>query len=665
MTKAIVFPGQGIQKKGMGGKLFSLYPEYVDRCHDILGYDIKELCLHDPENKLSLTQFTQPAVFVVSYLDYIHQYGHKVNAAGLAGHSVGEYAALCVANALDFETALRTVAKRGQLMAEATNGKMAAVLGCDEVAVKEFINLSKIEKLYVANCNSPTQVVIGGAEAAVDGFIDYMQTEDYRVIPLRVSGAFHTPLMSKAAEAFSSHLEAISLSEPECPVICNVTASPHNLNELKARLSEHLTHKVLWTKSIEFLLDRGVNEFIELSSTILTPMIEQIKQVWSTSSSQAVSSFTKEVKGFPLYSSDIKPIMVCTDNKALIKAITSEKCLCFYDTSDKTISQITHELREIKESLQLFENFGVLVHKNAHFTNDDCVELMKILSQFSITNLALVDFLDIPDWACDYKLDLGLEQATGLPKGKIIFHPRSLKVLPEIISTPINYSQSDDDTSRFFSAIDGIYIDVKEDLNKTKKLIKELLSEQPDEFTPYGDIFIGVSGSELGKNELTTQLNKGYDFVLCSTVFDLCAESCTEENIKSHLSQLETVDFHEEVDWHYPTLTDRNRYIILNHEANNKIKRIHELYINNLLSPQSLADTDSNSGQAFFDKQFYSQCQTMNTYEFRATVAKKLSKIQKQFLIQTDTVFINAQSWFESKDSNHVISARELLSTIL
>ncbi|MEL7048816.1 MAG: ACP S-malonyltransferase, partial [Pseudomonadota bacterium] len=195
--KAFLFPGQGSQRKGMGAGVFELFPQYVEIANSILGYDIVDLCLNDPDRKLNETEFTQPAVFTVSALSYL---AHIQNGQGrpdfVAGHSVGEYAALVAAGSLRFESALALVNERAVTMARLGQGGLAAVLGHDEDSTQRLIATFADGDIEIANLNTPDQTVVGGTKPALAAFVEACGDNGVKAIPLRVSGAFHTSLMA-------------------------------------------------------------------------------------------------------------------------------------------------------------------------------------------------------------------------------------------------------------------------------------------------------------------------------------------------------------------------------------------------------------------------------------------------------------------------------------
>lgn len=276
--RAIVFPGQGSQRRGMGAGLFERFPDLVREADAVLGYSIATLCLTDPDGVLNRTAFTQPAIYVVSCLDYRARFGAGPAPHFLAGHSVGEYAALEAAGAVDFATGLRLVQKRAEVMAEADGGRLAAVVGLDPDAVERLVAGCGIAGIEIANINSPTQVVVGGPDEAVRTFTALCGERGHRAVPLRVSGAFHTGAMAAARERFRDFLGTVTFRTPAIPVIANLTARPHDPACFADTLSRHVASPVLWMRSVEYLLAAGVERFEEIGTVpILTPMIAAIR----------------------------------------------------------------------------------------------------------------------------------------------------------------------------------------------------------------------------------------------------------------------------------------------------------------------------------------------------------------------------------------------------
>ena len=268
---AFVFPGQGSQKPGMGKDLYNnsaAAKNVFDTADRVLGYKISDLCFNGSDEDLVKTINSQPCILAVSIaaLDALRE-NININSVAYAGHSLGEYAALYAAGAIDLETAFKLIQKRAVLMNEAaenTSGSMAAVIGLDDNTVE---NITKeIDNVYVANYNSPAQIVITGDENAVKAAGEYILANGARrVVPLPVSGAFHSKLMQKAGEDFAVFIKDAELNDSSVPVITNVDAEPTTLAEdFRNKMPCQIYSSVHWTQTIQKMVAEGVDTFIEI-----------------------------------------------------------------------------------------------------------------------------------------------------------------------------------------------------------------------------------------------------------------------------------------------------------------------------------------------------------------------------------------------------------------
>lgn len=275
-----VFPGQGSQVNGMGVRLFDEYPGITEKANEILGYSIKELCLNDPQRQLNQTQYTQPALYtvnVLSYLTKIKQTGKKPDY--LAGHSLGEYSALFASGVFNFETGLKLVKKRGELMSQASGGGMAAILGLNENKVEDILKESGFNQVEIANYNTPTQIVISGNLSDINNIANIFDLPGVMFIPLNVSGAFHSSYMREAKEQFEIYLDKFVFSDINIPVIANISARPYRNEDIKQNLAKQITHSVRWTESIRYLMGVGVTAFEEIGpGDVLSKMIQKIQK---------------------------------------------------------------------------------------------------------------------------------------------------------------------------------------------------------------------------------------------------------------------------------------------------------------------------------------------------------------------------------------------------
>lgn len=279
MKKTFVFPGQGSQKKGMGENLFDEFPALTKKADKILGYSIKELCLEDPNRQLNKTQYTQPALYVVNALSYEKKIkdGEK-KPDFLAGHSLGEYNALQAAGVFSFESGLRLVKKRGELMSKARNGGMAAILNSSEAQIREILEEAKLA-IDIANLNAPSQIVISGLSEDIAKAQSYFEKAKTMFIPLNTSGAFHSRYMKEAAAEFEKLVKKTRFVRPKIKVIANVTGKAYEFKNTAQHLTDQLSNSVRWSESITYLLDQGEMEFEELGvGNVLTKLIGYIKR---------------------------------------------------------------------------------------------------------------------------------------------------------------------------------------------------------------------------------------------------------------------------------------------------------------------------------------------------------------------------------------------------
>lgn len=277
---AIVFPGQGSQRKGMGGDLFDEFAVWTSLADDILGYSIKRLCLEDPGRQLGETGYTQPALYVVNALSYLKKIRESDKLPDyVAGHSLGEYNALLAAGAFDFETGLLLVRERGKLMSRVSGGGMAAVIGLNSDKVESILWYYQIRGVEIANYNTPSQIVLSGSREEIKRISSIFEKEGAIYIVLNVGGAFHSSYMSPLADEFGKYLDGFSFSDLKIPVISNYTARPYRQQEIKSNLTKQIDSPVKWTESISYIMSRGEVLFEEVGpGNVLTGLINKIQR---------------------------------------------------------------------------------------------------------------------------------------------------------------------------------------------------------------------------------------------------------------------------------------------------------------------------------------------------------------------------------------------------
>ncbi len=272
MSYAVLFPGQGSQFVGMGADLFEARSELlVDTADEVLGWSLRDMCLQGPEEALTRTEHTQPALYALGYALWEVLRGHLGESpAAAAGHSLGEYTALAASGALHFATGLALVAERGRAMAAAADHEpsgMAALIGVspEEAEVVASARRGMGGRLTVANINAPGQVVVAGGDSDLDWLADSgSEFAVRRVIRLNVAGAFHSPFMERAAARLEAALEGVEFSEPGFEVWSNTTARPHRAEDMAATLVRQVVSPVRFADSLEGMAASGVTGFVHV-----------------------------------------------------------------------------------------------------------------------------------------------------------------------------------------------------------------------------------------------------------------------------------------------------------------------------------------------------------------------------------------------------------------
>jgi [acyl-carrier-protein] S-malonyltransferase len=308
IMRAFIFPGQGSQAVGMGGALADASRQardVFDEVDEALGQNLFRLMREGPEEELRLTENAQPAIMAHS-LAVLRTLGVRLPDAAsfVAGHSLGEYSALCAAGSFDLTTAAKLLRLRGQAMQEAVpvgEGAMAALLGADlQLAQRIAHAAAEGQVCTVANDNDPSQVVISGAKDPIDRAVQIARHMGAkRAVLLPVSAPFHCPLMQPAAEAMADALSYVVVAPPAVPLFANVTAEPAtDPDTIRNQLVEQVTGMVRWRECVANMADAGVEEFVEIGGKVLSAMVKRIvpdARVTSVVTMEDIEALAKEI----------------------------------------------------------------------------------------------------------------------------------------------------------------------------------------------------------------------------------------------------------------------------------------------------------------------------------------------------------------------------------
>jgi [acyl-carrier-protein] S-malonyltransferase len=303
---AFVFPGQGSQSVGMGLDAYKNYEQakfIYEQADKILGRKISQICFEGPDEDLKQTSNTQPAIVTTSIaLLEVFKKLSGIKPDYVAGHSLGEYVAMYEAGVLSLDDTLKLIQKRADAMSKAKGGSMAAVLALSDDKVKEILSQVKSGYVDVANYNCPGQVVITGDEAGIKEATTLLsEAGAKRVIPLAVSGAFHSKKMEEASKEFAIGLDKIAIKDASIPVITNVDAKETvDKNEFLSKMPQQIYSSVYWTQSINKMIENGVDTFVEIGNgKVLAGLIKKISsevKIYNVSDSKTLEEVSKIVK---------------------------------------------------------------------------------------------------------------------------------------------------------------------------------------------------------------------------------------------------------------------------------------------------------------------------------------------------------------------------------
>jgi len=582
-----VFPGQGSHFKGMGKDLFVRFKDLTANADAVLGYSVEELCVEDPRDQLGQTQYTQPALYVVNAFSYLHKMAEGRRAPDfVAGHSLGEYNALFASGAVDFETGLRMVQKRGQLTSKAAAGAMAAVIGLDQHRIEGIITRHGLSDVDIANYNAPAQVVVSGLSEHLERARAAFEAAGATWIPLNVSAAFHSRHMQAAGEEFGEFMSNVRFSELKIPVISNVHARPYTQQAIRETLQAQIARPVRWIHSIEFLIAQGQTEFEEVGpGDVLTKLVQKIKPQakppramhrsenprllgakadapidWElTAESLGSRSFRREfnVKYAYVAGSMYKGIA----SKELVVRMGKAGLLGYFGTGGLSMYEIEDGIRSIQTDLNGHQAYGMnlLCSLDRPEVEEQTVDLFL---RYGIKNIEAAAYLDITPALVRFRLNgvrLG-ERGNAVSDSKILakvsrpevaqafLSPAPERIVAQLVKAgKITSEQAQ--LSQGVPMCDALCVEADSAGHTDQGVATTLIPafvRQRDEFMarfPYpGKISVGAAGGIGTPEAAAAAFILGADFVLTGSINQCTVEAGNSDAVKDLLEQMDVRD---------------------------------------------------------------------------------------------------------------------------
>lgn len=589
--KVFMFPGQGSQKKGMGGDLFDQFPEITRAADEILGYSIQELCLEDPAQQLGLTQFTQPALYVVNALTWMNKAREGARADFLIGHSLGEFNALLAADVFDFATGLKLVKERGRLMGEARGGGMAAVVGMEEAEVRRILSENGAAEVDIANLNTPTQIVISGPTDEIARLQQPFKDAGVRMYSiLRVSAAFHSRYMEEASQAFERFMAGFTFRDPQIPVIANVTARPYPKGAVGDYLRRQIVSSVKWTETICYLMGKGVQDFEEcgngkvlagLCKHILkdgTPLVVNEEPASplppsapvSTPLTQAeVGGITAASLGSRAFREDYK-LRYAYVAGSMYKGIASKELVVrmgraglmgYYGIGGLKLDQAEEGLRFIQSQLGVDGNYGVNLLSDLE---DPAMEMrtVDLLLRYNVTRVEAASFLQVTAPLVLYRLKGATRNSQGqvvtprhvigkvsrLEVARAFMSPAPERILNRLVEEG-RLSREEAELGKYLPVCGDICVEADSgghtDMGVASALLPAMISLQKEMMTTHNyakAIRVGLAGGIGTPESAAAAFVLGADFVLTGSINQCSPQAGTSERVKEMLSQINVQD---------------------------------------------------------------------------------------------------------------------------
>ncbi|MFS0762814.1 ACP S-malonyltransferase [Peribacillus phoenicis] len=687
--KVYMFPGQGSQKKGMGEELFGEFDGYVQAADEILGYSIKDLCLKNEDNKLNYTQYTQPALYVVNALSYFKYRKENGEPDYVIGHSLGEYNALLAADVYNFETGLKLVKKRGELMSSITGGGMAAVIGLSKTTIENLLSDYNLLTIDIANLNTPNQTVLAGPKEDILRAQPIFQNSGAKLfMPLNVSGPFHSRYMAEVQGDYKKYVDQFLFNEAKIPIVSNVDAFPYEDSNIKSNIVKQLTSSVQWDQTIQYLLDKGVSDFYEIGpGNVLTGLVTKIKSE-RTEKKHQQEEVTYIVDHTPAKIRNVKRIVTIGDQEfcedynviypyvigSMHKGISSPNLvakmaqngfLSFLGTGSLEINEVEKIILETKKIVREGQNFGCNLVANIHnsFKED---EIINLFLKHNISSIEASGFWTISPSLLKFRAK-GLrlsENGEILIKNKILIKLSRVETAMEFLSVPpqplidqlIKKGQITFDEARMLQQVplvDDICVmgdsggeTSQANLNLLLPTIIRLRDESTREKSLNKRVRIGAGGGIGTPEAAAIAFLLGADFVLTGSINQCTVEAETSNLVKD---MLQKVDLHDTS--YVPSANDLEvrgqtqvvkKGVFFPARAN----KLYDL----LKQYKNISDMDSKTKEMIEKKYLNEGIQTILRYEEqvstdnRPTSNNTMQTILKFYLNNTVQLAINGES---------------------
>ncbi|WP_118972998.1 ACP S-malonyltransferase [Taibaiella koreensis] len=651
--KVFLFPGQGSQIRGMGEQLFPKYPGLVAAANRILGYDVVSLCLRDPDRCLNKTQFTQPALYVVSALSYLDSIGTEGKPDYLLGHSFGEYVALFAAGAFSFETGLMLVKKRAELMSNSRGGSMAALLGMNIDQVKAVLDKHGYDGIDIANHNSYEQIVITGPTEDIISAQQAFETEDIRLyFPLNVSGAFHSRYMKDAAEAFGRFAATCTFEPLQIPVIANVTARPYQDNRIVALLKEQIVGQVRWYESISYLLGKGDMQFFEIGpGDVLKKMLVHIqkhpmpvpadKPVQHGSAIAATANglqmVTPESLGAATFKSDYG-VRYAYVTGAMVHGIASRELvvkmgkagmLSYFGTGGLKLHDIESAIIEIKAKLGQGEPFGMNLLNGSRQA-----ETAALFMKHGIRNIEASAFMNITPELVQLRVKGIQRKQDGVVETKtrimakisrpevatVFLSPPPATILKQLLAVGV-LTAEEVSWAALIPMADDICVEADSgghtDGGVAFTLLPGIMRLRDDMMTQHGYtrmVRIGAAGGIGTPEAAAAAFVMGADFILTGSINQCTVESGMSAVVKDMLQEAEVQDTQYAPAGDMFEIGAKVQVLRKGTFFPGRVNKLYELYRNHNSLEEIDADTRSQIQQRYFKRSFEEVYEDVKAY---------------------------------------------------